>query len=48
MDPFAAAAAAVLARSDAGSLAAKRVGADHTVAGDVIQALPEALARRRD
>jgi ADP-dependent NAD(P)H-hydrate dehydratase / NAD(P)H-hydrate epimerase len=48
MDPFAAAAAAVLARADAGDLAAKRVGAGHTVAGDVIQALPEALARRRD
>jgi ADP-dependent NAD(P)H-hydrate dehydratase / NAD(P)H-hydrate epimerase len=48
MDPFAAAAAAVLARSDAGDLAAKRVGAGHTVAGDVIQALPEALAPRRD
>jgi ADP-dependent NAD(P)H-hydrate dehydratase / NAD(P)H-hydrate epimerase len=48
MDPFAAAAAAVLARSDAGDLAAKRVGAGHTVAGDVIQALPGALARRRD
>jgi NAD(P)H-hydrate epimerase len=48
MDAFAAAAAAVLARSDAGDLAAKRVGAGHTVAGDVIQALPEALARRRD
>jgi ADP-dependent NAD(P)H-hydrate dehydratase / NAD(P)H-hydrate epimerase len=48
MDPFAAAAAAVLARSDAGDLAATRVGAGHTVAGDVIQALPEALAPRRD
>ena len=48
MDPFAAAAAAVLARSDAGDLAATRVGAGHTVAGDVIQALPEALAARRD
>jgi ADP-dependent NAD(P)H-hydrate dehydratase / NAD(P)H-hydrate epimerase len=48
MDPFAAAAAAVLARSDAGNVAAARVGAGHTVAGDVIQALPEALAPRRD
>jgi NAD(P)H-hydrate repair Nnr-like enzyme with NAD(P)H-hydrate dehydratase domain len=48
MDPFAAAVAAVLARSDAGDLAATRVGAGHTVAGDVIQALPEALASRRD
>src|SRR5829696_4338937 len=43
MDPFAAAAAAVLARSDAGEVAATRVGAGHTVARDVIQALPEAL-----
>ena len=42
------AAAAVLARSDAGNVAAARVGAGHTVAGDVIQALPEALAPRRD
>ena len=48
MDPFAAAAAAVIARSDAGNVAAARVGAGHTVAGDVIQALPEALAPRRD
>ena len=48
MDPFAAAAAAVLARSDAGNVAATHVGAGHTVAGDVIQALPEALAPRRD
>jgi NAD(P)H-hydrate epimerase len=48
MDPFAAAAAAVLARSDAGDLAATRVGAGHTVAGDVIQALPEALTPLRD
>ena len=48
MDPFAAAAGAVLARSDAGNVAAARVGAGHTVAGDVIQVLPEALAPRRD
>jgi len=48
MDPFAAAAAAVLARSDAGDLAAIHVGAGHTVAEDVIQALPEALEPRRD
>jgi hydroxyethylthiazole kinase-like uncharacterized protein yjeF len=48
MDPFAAAAAAVLARSDAGDLAAIHVGAGHTLAEDVIQALPEALAPRRD
>src|SRR5215210_5991735 len=48
MDPFVSAAAAVLARSDAGDLAAMHVGAGHTVAGDVIQALPEALESRRD
>jgi NAD(P)H-hydrate epimerase len=48
MDPLAAAAAAVLARSDAGDLAATRVGAGYTVAGDIIQALPEALAPPRD
>ena len=48
MDPFVSAAAAVLARSDAGDLAAMHVGAGHTVAGDVIQALPEALDPRRD
>ena len=48
MDPFAAAAAAVLARSDAGDLAAARVGAGYTVAWDVIQALAEALTARRD
>ena len=48
MDPFAAAAAAALARSDAGDLAANHVGAGHTVAGDVIQALPEALTPPRD
>jgi ADP-dependent NAD(P)H-hydrate dehydratase / NAD(P)H-hydrate epimerase len=47
MDPLTAAAAAVLARSDAGDLAATRVGAGHTVAGDVIHALPEALAPPR-
>jgi NAD(P)H-hydrate epimerase len=44
VDPFAAAAAAVIARSDAGDVAATRVGVGHTLAGDVIQALPEALA----
>ena len=47
MDPFMAAAAAVMARSGAGDLAATRVGgADYTMAGDVIRALPEALASR--
>ena len=47
MDPLAAAATAVLARSDAGNVAATHVGAGLTVAEDVIQALPEALAPRR-
>ena len=48
MGPLPAAAAAVFARSDAGHLAATRVGAGHTVAGDVIRALPEALTSPRD
>ena len=48
MDPFVSAAAAVIARSDAGDLAAMHVGAGHTVAGDIIQALPEALEPWRD
>ncbi|HEX8199091.1 MAG TPA: NAD(P)H-hydrate dehydratase, partial [Isosphaeraceae bacterium] len=48
MGPLTAAAAAVLARAEAGNVAAARVGASHTVAGDVIQALPEALAPSRD
>jgi len=45
LEPFAAAAAGVSAHARAGILAAERVGADHTVAGDVIGALPGALAR---
>lgn len=44
MDPFAVTAAAVFARHTAGELAAARVGEDHTVAGDVIEALPYALS----
>lgn len=48
VDPFTAAAAAVLARSSAGNLAAARVGADCTVAREVIAALPEAMASGRD
>lgn len=40
---FEAAAAGVLAHARAGQLAAARYGADHVVAGDVIEALPEAL-----
>jgi NAD(P)H-hydrate epimerase len=44
---FAAAAAGVLAHARAGKVAAARLGADHTVAGDVIEALPEALPSTR-
>ena len=44
MDPFTAAAAAVMARSDAGDLAAASVGTGYTMARDVIRMLPEALA----
>jgi NAD(P)H-hydrate epimerase len=40
---FEAAAAGVLAHARAGQVAASRHGADHTVAGDVIEAIPEAL-----
>jgi ADP-dependent NAD(P)H-hydrate dehydratase / NAD(P)H-hydrate epimerase len=47
IDAFAAAAAGVLAHARAGMVAAERLGADHTVAGDVIEALPEALSPRR-
>jgi len=41
LDPFAAAAAGVMAHVRAGKAAAERHGADHTIAGDVIDALPE-------
>jgi NAD(P)H-hydrate epimerase len=47
LDPFAAAAAGVLAHARAGKVAAGRIGADHVVAGDVIEALPEAFAASR-
>ena len=44
MDPFAGAAAAVLAHSRAGAQAARRVGASESViAGDVIDAIPAGL-----
>ena len=46
LDPFAAASAGVLAHVRAGEVAAERVGPDHTIASDVIDALPEALRRR--
>ena len=48
MDPLAAAAAGVRLHVYAGMAAAQRLGADHVVAGDVIEALPEAFARRAD
>jgi hydroxyethylthiazole kinase-like uncharacterized protein yjeF len=43
LDVFEAAAAGVLAHAHAGQVAAARHGADHTKAGDVIDALPAAL-----
>jgi NAD(P)H-hydrate epimerase len=47
VEPFAATAAGVLAHALAGRVAAGRLGADHTVAGDVIEALPEAFGAAR-
>ncbi len=44
---FEAAAAGVLAHARAGEAAARRHGADHVVAGDVIDALPEAFRELR-
>ncbi|MEA2426619.1 MAG: ADP-dependent NAD(P)H-hydrate dehydratase / NAD(P)H-hydrate epimerase [Thermoleophilaceae bacterium] len=43
VEPFAAAAAGVLAHAYAGKHAAVRYGADHVVAGDVIDAIPAAF-----
>ncbi len=48
MDPFTAAAAAILARSNAGHRAAAHVGANFVTARDVVAALPEGLAPRRE
>jgi NAD(P)H-hydrate epimerase len=45
MDPFAAACAGVYAHARAGRAAAGRLGADHVVAGDVIDALPDGFGR---
>jgi hydroxyethylthiazole kinase-like uncharacterized protein yjeF len=45
MDPFAAACAGVLAHARAGQEAARRLGADHVVAGDVIDCIPVAMRR---
>jgi NAD(P)H-hydrate epimerase len=46
LDPFAAAALGALAHARAGRAAAARHGADHTIAGDVIDALPDGLCSR--
>jgi len=51
MDPFEAACAGVFVHATAGRLAASRVGPEGVIAGDVIEALPGALAQgaaRRD
>jgi NAD(P)H-hydrate epimerase len=45
MDPFEAACAGVFAHARAGRAAADRHGADHVIAGDVIEGLPEGLRR---
>ncbi|HEX8075703.1 MAG TPA: NAD(P)H-hydrate dehydratase, partial [Thermoleophilaceae bacterium] len=47
LDAFEAAAAGVLTHARAGRVAAERLGADHVVAGDVIEALPAAFGARR-
>lgn len=44
MDPFEAAALGALAHARAGRAAAARRGADHTIAGDVVEALPDGLS----
>ena len=44
MEPFEAAAAAVLAHARAGQVAAERIGANHVIASDVIDAIPEGMA----
>jgi ADP-dependent NAD(P)H-hydrate dehydratase / NAD(P)H-hydrate epimerase len=45
MAPFEAACAGVFAHARAGRAAADRYGADHVIAGDVIEALPDGLRR---
>ena len=47
LGPFEAASAGVLAHARAGQVAARRMGADHTIAGDVIEAIPEAMRALR-
>ena len=44
LDAFTAAAAGVLAHARAGRVAATRLGADHTVASDVVDAVPAAMS----
>jgi NAD(P)H-hydrate epimerase len=46
LDPFEAAALGALAHARAGMAAADEIGADHVIAGDVIDALPRGLAPR--
>jgi ADP-dependent NAD(P)H-hydrate dehydratase / NAD(P)H-hydrate epimerase len=46
LPPFEAAALGALAHGLSGRAAAERVGADHVVAGDVIEALPQGLTLR--
>jgi ADP-dependent NAD(P)H-hydrate dehydratase / NAD(P)H-hydrate epimerase len=46
MDPFGAAALGALAHARAGRAAAARHGADHVIAGDAIDALPDGLGSR--
>lgn len=43
MDPFAAACASVFVHARAGRIAARRVGAESVIAGDVLEAVPQAL-----
>nr|MBA2440075.1 NAD(P)H-hydrate dehydratase [Thermoleophilaceae bacterium] len=45
MDAFEAAALGTVAHARAGHLAAARHGADHVIAGDVIDALPAGFSR---
>jgi NAD(P)H-hydrate epimerase len=45
MDPFEAACAGAFAHARAGRAAAEKYGADHVIAGDVIDALPAGIRR---
>jgi NAD(P)H-hydrate epimerase len=47
VEPFGAVCAGVLAHACAGREAAARLGADHVIAGDVIESIPAAFARLR-